>query len=177
MTREEIKAEYSMRDVLARYGLSPNRAGFISCPFHDGDRQASMKIYGKDYNCFGCGANGDVFDFIQAMEQVSFLEAFRILGGTYIKESPIAARMRAASAVKQREARDRGERKFRAWRKKRLNEVCIHLRLLEQILPSLTPLSATWAVAVDMREVARYKYMILASGTKEEQERMMELDE
>ncbi len=43
MTVEEIKETYSMRDVVGRYGFQPNHRGFISCPFHHGDRQASLK--------------------------------------------------------------------------------------------------------------------------------------
>ena len=45
MDKETIKQQYSMRDVLSRYGMVPNRAGFINCPFHPKDRTASMKIY------------------------------------------------------------------------------------------------------------------------------------
>ena len=58
MTSEEIKKAYSMRDVLARYGIQPDRAGFIRCPFHK-EKTASMKIYQDSYYCFGCGAAGD----------------------------------------------------------------------------------------------------------------------
>ncbi len=84
MTSEEIKETYTMRDILDRYGIrQPNRAGFIQCPFHSGDRDPSMKIYEKDYHCFGCGATGDIFTFVQKMEDVGFKEAFRILGGRY----------------------------------------------------------------------------------------------
>ena len=50
MTREEIKQAYSMKDILVKCGLpGPNRAGFIKCPFHKGDHEASMKIY-DNYN-------------------------------------------------------------------------------------------------------------------------------
>lgn len=84
MTREEIKESVSMRDILARYGLPmPNRAGFIHCPFHSGDREPSMKIYDKDYCCFGCQKVGDIFTFVQEYEHISFREAFLELGGTY----------------------------------------------------------------------------------------------
>ena len=49
MTSEEIKATYSMRDILTKCGLpEPNRAGFCHCPFHKGDRDPSMKVYDKD---------------------------------------------------------------------------------------------------------------------------------
>lgn len=48
MTRDEIKQTFNMRDILAKCGLpEPNRAGFIKCPFHKGDHDASLKIYDK----------------------------------------------------------------------------------------------------------------------------------
>ena len=82
MTSDEIKKLYSMRDILARYGMHPNRAGFIRCPFHK-EKTASMKIYPDTYYCFGCGAHGDIFSFVSAMDGLSFREAFLELGGTY----------------------------------------------------------------------------------------------
>lgn len=82
MNSEEIKKTYSMRDILGRYGMQPNRAGFICCPFHK-EKTASMKIYQDSYYCFGCGAHGDIFDFVSQMEDITFREAFFNLGGTY----------------------------------------------------------------------------------------------
>lgn len=82
MTSEEIKKAYSMRDILDRYGIRPDRAGFIRCPFHK-EKTASMKIYQDSYYCFGCGAHGDIFDFVTEMEDITFREAFFELGGTY----------------------------------------------------------------------------------------------
>ena len=38
MNSEGIKSRYSMRDIAEQYGFHPNRAGFIPCPFHQGDR-------------------------------------------------------------------------------------------------------------------------------------------
>lgn len=87
MTRDEIKQNNSMIDVIGRYGLKPNRAGFISCPFHTGDRTPSMKIYKRDYHCHACGANGDIFSFVMGMEHCDFKTAFSILGGTYEKNT------------------------------------------------------------------------------------------
>ena len=81
MTKDEIKEQYSMRDIVEQYGFHPNRAGFISCPFHSGDRTPSMKIYKKDFHCHACGANGDIFDFVMWMDGLTFKEAFQSLGG------------------------------------------------------------------------------------------------
>lgn len=83
MTVNEIKTQYSMRDILSMYGITPNRAGFIHCPFHQGDRTASCKIYQKDFHCHACGANGDIFSFVQQMEHCDFKDAFKRLGGSY----------------------------------------------------------------------------------------------
>ena len=115
MTSDEIKQQYSMRDIAEQYGFHPNGRGFIHCPFHTGDKGASMKIYARDFHCFGCGANGDIFDFIQRMDNVDFKEAFQSLGGTYEKptfSSKLAiyraqkrAEMRAKEAKKREEER------------------------------------------------------------------------
>ena len=83
MTLEEVKNYYTMAEIVERYGFRPNRAGAIHCPFHQGDKGASMKIYKKDYHCFGCGAHGDQIDFVARMDGLSFREAFISLGGTY----------------------------------------------------------------------------------------------
>ena len=102
MTKEEVKGRYSMRDILARYGIRPNRAGFVRCPFHKGDREPSMKIYEKDFHCFGCGETGDIFSFVQKMEHLSFREAFLELGGTYEKEPSFVSRLALYRAKKER---------------------------------------------------------------------------
>lgn len=87
MTREEIKSTYTMRDIVGRYGFFPDGKGFIHCPFHRGDKGASLRVYKQDFHCFGCGANGDIFKFVQLMDDVPFKDAFLSLGGTYEKQS------------------------------------------------------------------------------------------
>lgn len=83
MTTDKIKQSVSMLEVVERYGYRPNRAGFISCPFHNGDRTPSMKIYKRDYHCHACSANGDIFSFVMGMENCDFKTAYKSLGGTY----------------------------------------------------------------------------------------------
>ena len=103
MTVEEIKAQYSMRDVLQMYGIQPNRAGFIHCVFHQGDRTASCKIYPKDFHCHACGANGDIFTFVQRMDNCSFKDAFKRLGGSYEAKTDYQHKMVQYAAQKRRE--------------------------------------------------------------------------
>jgi DNA primase len=50
------------------------------CPFHN-DRSPSLYIYkgGRQWYCFGCGAGGDVLDFVQRLHQVDFRRAASML--------------------------------------------------------------------------------------------------
>ena len=69
MEIQEIKQRLSILTVLNHYRLCPDRHHFIKCPFH-GDEDPSLKIYLKTntFNCFGCGAAGDVIEFIERYE-------------------------------------------------------------------------------------------------------------
>ena len=136
MTVEEIKQQYSMRDILSRYGIQVNRSGFARCPFHSGDRNPSMKVYQKDYHCFACGANGDIFTFVQRMDGLTFKEAFLSLGGAYEKMD-MDSRMKIYHAQKERERQDRLE----ARRKQHIKENLDAIGSLRDRLQKLAPFS------------------------------------
>lgn len=139
MTVDEIKSQYSMRDIVERYGFHPNRTGFISCPFHTGDNSPSMKIYPKDFHCHACGANGDIFTFIQRMDNCDFKTAFYSLGGTYEKSSS-ASRMTVYHIQKAKENRNRKEKQLR--KKIELNNLLIGVYVIW--LKRLEPFSDAW---------------------------------
>ncbi len=48
------------------------------CPFHN-EKTASFSVHAtrQFYHCFGCGASGDVFSFVQKIENITFPEAVR----------------------------------------------------------------------------------------------------
>ncbi len=60
-----IKDSVSVPDAAEYYGINA-RHGMCSCIFHE-DKHPSMKLYPKNYYCFGCGAHGDVIDLVQAV--------------------------------------------------------------------------------------------------------------
>lgn len=70
---ETIKSLITMQDIADKYSLTPNRAGFISCPLH-GEKTPSLRIYPNDrgWYCFGCGKGGDVIKFVQHFFNISF---------------------------------------------------------------------------------------------------------
>ena len=51
------------------------------CPFHS-DRSPSFTIYsgGRRFMCFGCGAEGDVFDFVSRLHNIGLRDAAVMLG-------------------------------------------------------------------------------------------------
>ena len=53
-----------------------NYAGL--CPFHQ-EKTPSFSVHAtrQFYHCFGCGASGDVFSFVQKIENITFVEALR----------------------------------------------------------------------------------------------------
>jgi len=50
------------------------------CPFH-GEKTASFSVHAtrQFYHCFGCGISGDVFSFVQKIENITFPEAVRFV--------------------------------------------------------------------------------------------------
>lgn len=139
MTKEEIKMTTSMADVVERYGFRPNRAGFINCPFHDGDRTASLKIYPDSFHCYGCGAHGDIFDFVRLAEHCDFKTAFKILGGDSGRMSD-AAVLRIA---RQRE-KQKAQEKEKARKKEDYLFYAERLRICKETIAEEEPYSDNW---------------------------------
>ena len=50
------------------------------CPFHN-EKTGSFSVHAtrQFYHCFGCGASGDVFSFVQKIENITFPEAVRLV--------------------------------------------------------------------------------------------------
>ncbi len=82
---QRVRESVRLADVLALYHLQPNRAGFLHCPFHSGDRSPSLKVYldQNTWHCFGCGKSGTVIDFVMEMERCSFVDALKKLDADF----------------------------------------------------------------------------------------------
>jgi len=156
LDKETIKQQYSMRNILNKYGMVPNRAGFVRCPFHQGDRTASMKIYKDSYYCFGCGAAGDIFTFVQNMDNCDFKTAFGILGGTYQKPS-FSSRMAIYHHQKQIEMRQKEEQK----KNSELQECLSDIDFYRTVLGRTKPLSGEWCKAWNKLQLVLYKHGFL----------------
>ncbi len=80
--KDTIKDRLPITDLLGSYlTLQPSGTQFKACcPFHN-ERTASFSVSPERglYYCFGCGAKGDIFTFVQQFEGVDFKGALKIL--------------------------------------------------------------------------------------------------
>ncbi len=80
---DRVKREASLVRLAESAGVKLERRGedlFGRCPFHEDDT-ASLSIHpGKNvFHCFGCGAKGNVVDWVMQERKVSFRHAVEIL--------------------------------------------------------------------------------------------------
>ena len=103
---DRIKAALDIDRVVSFYGYEPNRQGFVSCPFHS-EKTASCKIYPKSnsFYCFGCGAGGDVIDFVRLLYGLNFRQAcLRLESDFGLAGGPSAASPELSEKAKKRNA-------------------------------------------------------------------------
>ena len=79
---ETIKAAISVKQAAEHYGLKVNRSGMACCPFHN-DRHPSLKLNEDYFFCFGCGATGDVIDFVARLFNLTSLQAVQKLAADF----------------------------------------------------------------------------------------------
>ncbi|SJZ71688.1 DNA primase [Selenihalanaerobacter shriftii] len=79
---DEVRTGNNIIDVISDY-LKLDQAGNNYkglCPFHNEKTPSFMVSPEKQlYHCFGCGAGGNVFNFIMEIENLEFVEAVKIL--------------------------------------------------------------------------------------------------
>jgi DNA primase len=74
-----VKANASFEALLQRYGIETKGTGderSALCPFHD-EAKPSFKVNLRKggFHCFGCGAKGNVLDFVAKLERCDLREA------------------------------------------------------------------------------------------------------
>lgn len=70
---EAVKKSITTRQAAEHYEIKVSRKGMACCPFHK-DRTPSMKV-DERYYCFGCGATGDVIDFVASFHNLGKKDA------------------------------------------------------------------------------------------------------
>lgn len=97
-----IRDRFAVSAVAAQAGVKLTRAGREMkgcCPFHP-DKTPSFYAYADDrrFQCFGCGAEGDVLDFVRRAYSVGLLDAIAMLDGgapAELERDPVQATPKA----------------------------------------------------------------------------------
>src|SRR5580693_4795558 len=81
--KEIVKAQADIVRIIGDY-IKLKKAGAQNysglCPFH-GEKTPSFSVHAtrQFYHCFGCGVSGDVFSFVQKIENITFPESVRLV--------------------------------------------------------------------------------------------------
>jgi DNA primase len=81
--KETVKQQADIVRIIGDY-IKLKKAGAQNysglCPFH-GEKTPSFSVHAtrQFYHCFGCGVSGDVFSFVQKVENITFPEAVRLV--------------------------------------------------------------------------------------------------
>ena len=82
---EAIKSSVDLKALVEAKGIELKKNGkgwFGLCPFHaDNNPSLSINTAKNLWQCFGCGAAGDVIRFVEMFDQVDFKEAVKRLNG------------------------------------------------------------------------------------------------
>ena len=95
-----LKRRHLLADVVEAAGVPLRGRGRVRqgvCPFHE-EAEGSFTVYAdtERFYCFGCGAGGDVLDFVRRIEDLSLPEAIRRLDAS----PPTTAPVRHATPVR-----------------------------------------------------------------------------
>jgi DNA primase len=81
--KETVKQQADIVRIVSDY-VKLKKAGAQNysglCPFHN-EKTPSFSVHAtrQFYHCFGCGVSGDVFSFVQKVENITFPEAVRVM--------------------------------------------------------------------------------------------------
>lgn len=136
---EQIKQLVPMETAARYYGFDLTRSGFMRCPFHQGDRTASLKVYSGSggWHCFGCGKGGSVIDFVMELYSLTFKQAIlRINADFNLGLSQKRPDKSAYSKLMEDRRREQAEReRLEAEYRKMISDLWYYREILETFYP------------------------------------------
>lgn len=104
----EIRA-LDLKTALTHYGVQFGRNGFARCPFHD-EKTPSFKVHANKFKCFGCGATGDLIDFVRRKQNAGIAAAVDMICQDFkIDARPTPGGLMRLDQMRMRNARSKKE--------------------------------------------------------------------
>jgi DNA primase len=130
-TWQEIKNKLSVEQVLSQYlNIEPAGANFkCVCPFHNESTPSMMISTEKQiWHCFGCGAGGDIFKFVEDYENLTSKEALEKLA----KQAGVGLNKNTKINTKNTDIKDEFDEilegyKLLTWTAKTYNKILLNL--------------------------------------------------
>ncbi|MBR6984344.1 MAG: DNA primase [Ruminococcus sp.] len=172
-----IKYSVSVPDAAEYYGINA-RHGMCCCIFHE-EKHPSMKLYPKNYYCFGCGAHGDVIDLVQAVFNEKPVDAAKRINtdfglGLDTGQPPDFERI---NRIRQQQLE---REQFREWDAKAFRTVNEYHKLLEDWQKAYSPKSEDmpphplFIESLNNKDHVGYLLDILTYGTDDEKRDLRE---
>lgn len=162
---DEVKARLTMEQVAREYGYTPNRGGFICCPFHV-EKTASLKLYERSFHCYGCGAGGTVIDFVAMLFNLDPLDAVKRLNEDFHLGLDLDGRP-DPDELRERKRTQEARKLFDSWREQTLNMLDACIRVAN--LADFENLTDAAALALQWRETFVFWADVLLHGNLDNQ--------
>jgi hypothetical protein len=143
----------SIHEAAQWLGLEVDTRGKALCPFHPDAHKGNFGIFERDgvglYQCFACGAKGDVISLVSRFNGVNSLEAVRQLNdvfglGLNVDRPPRRAKSRVL-VERQKDAKSR--KIYERWNDMSYDGLCKFNRLFHHWALTEQPLSDKWCAA------------------------------
>lgn len=157
----EIRQLVTTRRAAERYGFTPDRAGYICCPFHR-EKTPSLKLFPDGgWKCFGCGAGGSVIDFVMQLFDLSFPQAIvRIDSDFRLGLTGRRLDRREASRILEQRKQEKEEREALEDQLRRVNaEHRYWLEVLKCFSPSLEDVEAGYVHPLYVKAANRVPWL------------------
>jgi len=152
---EALRDRAKLSDFVGRRVILTERGGEYHglCPFHT-EKTPSFTVHDTKgfYHCFGCGAHGNVYDWLMDQQGMTFVEAVRVLESETGLDDPAAAEKARADMERARKMRaeeearkeakdlDRAKATWKDARSPEQSAVSLYLRGRGLDLPKVSPL-------------------------------------
>ena len=170
----ELKKDINIVSIIEIAGIKLKRSGtrYVGlCPFH-AEKTPSFYVFDDQrFKCFGCGERGDVIDFVQKLYGLSFPEALKHLG---IERDEITPEIKAK--IERRRIERQKSEKNKKFRTDLQNTLLILISATKKAMKNVNTIEDFEKYEDILQPLPYWEYCldILAFGTKEEQELVME---